>query len=158
MLVPMTEPEYAAYLGAAITAYAADKIASGQWSQAEALALSQQSFEQLLPQGLATPDHYLFTIQAPGEVGVGMIWMGAQVRAGQRIGWIYDVSIKVEHQRQGHATRAFNALENTARTLGLAGIALHVFGHNSGAQALYASLGYQITNLNLFKPLAPTGS
>jgi len=44
-----------------------------------------------------------------------------------------------------------------ARTLGLSGIALHVFGHNSGAQALYASLGYQITNLNLFKPLTPTG-
>lgn len=46
-LLPMTEAEYSAYLGEAIPAYAADKVASGQWSQAEALALSQQGFAEL---------------------------------------------------------------------------------------------------------------
>lgn len=155
ILVPCTESEYDAYLAAAIPAYAADKVASGQWSQDEALVLSRQSFEGLLPQGPATPDHYLFTIRDAADRAVGMIWLGTQDRAGQRIGFIYDVSIQPTHQRQGHATRAFTALEDIARPLGLSGIALHVFGHNPGAQALYAKLGYQITNLNMFKPLSP---
>jgi ribosomal protein S18 acetylase RimI-like enzyme len=38
--------------------------------------------------------------------------------------------------------------------MGLAGIALHVFGHNQSARALYEKLGYAPTNLNLYKPLA----
>jgi predicted GNAT family acetyltransferase len=34
--------------------------------------------------------------------------------------------------------------------------ALHVFGHNTTAQALYAKLGYSPTNINLFKALGTT--
>ena len=30
---------------------------------------------------------------------------------------------------------------------------IHVVGHNTGAQALYAKLGYQPTNISLFKPI-----
>ena len=158
ILVPMTVAEFAVYLGQAIPAYAADKVASGQWSPAEALALSQQGFAELLPKGPATPDHYLFTIRDAGGGAVGMIWMAAMDRAGQRIGFIYDVSIQPAHQRQGHATRAFPALEDVAHSLGLSGIALHVFGHNPGAQALYARLGYHITDINMFKPLGPSAT
>jgi hypothetical protein len=33
------------------------------------------------------------------------------------------------------------------------GVGLHVFGHNAGARALYEALGYQPTNINMFKPL-----
>jgi RimJ/RimL family protein N-acetyltransferase len=42
--------------------------------------------------------------------------------------------------------------------LGLSGIALHVFGHNHGAQALYAKLGFVATNINLFKSLVHQGT
>ena len=66
---------------------------------------------------------------------------------------MYDIAVHPGHQRQGHATRAFAALEDEVRRRGLAGIALHVFGHNAGAQALYCRLGYQTTNINMFKPL-----
>ena len=41
------------------------------------------------------------------------------------------------------------------QALGVQRIGLHVFGHNTGAQALYARLGYGVTGLNLLKPLAP---
>ncbi|MFO1298108.1 MAG: hypothetical protein U1F25_17690 [Rubrivivax sp.] len=34
---------------------------------------------------------------------------------------------------------------------GLSGIALHVFGHNHEAQALYRKLGYVATNIHMFK-------
>jgi ribosomal protein S18 acetylase RimI-like enzyme len=159
VLVPMSEAEYAAFLADVVPAYAADKVLSGQWSQAESLDLSRQTFAELLPQGLATAENYLFSIlDEAGEVRVGRIWMGVQERAGRRIACVNDLSIELEHRRQGHATRALLALEEHVRALGLSDIGLHVFGHNVAAQALYAKLGYAPTNINLFKVLGPTGA
>ncbi len=87
-------------------------------------------------------------------LAVGMLWFAVQTRSGRRIAYVYDVAVRPERQRQGHALRAFRALEAEALRLGLTGIALHVFGHNRGAQALYARLGFEPTNIQLFKPLA----
>ena len=68
----------------------------------EALELSRKSFDKLLPLGLATPDNYFFTIRDSLEqVSVGMLWITAQDRAGRRIAYVYDVSVKPEHQRKG---------------------------------------------------------
>ena len=54
-----------------------------------------------------------------------------------------------------HAARAFLALEEEVRRRGLSGIALHVFGHNDGARALYDKLGFRPTNISMFKPIEP---
>ncbi len=150
----MTEDEYAAWVDATVPAYAEDKVASGQWSAAESLALSRKEHDELLPQGLATPENHFFTIVDAQGAPVGTLWIAEQARGGARIAYVYDVGIHPERQREGHAHRAFVALEDEARRLGLAGIALHVFGHNTGARALYAKLGFEPTNLHLFKPLA----
>lgn len=154
-LVPMTEPEYLAYVEQVIPAYAADKVASGQWLPSEALERSKRSLEELLPRGLDTPEHLLFTMVDGERAAVGMLWIAAVERAGRRVAYVYDVSVQPAHRRKGHAASAFAALEDKVRELGLAGIALHVFGHNKGAAALYAKLGYQATNINMFKPVDP---
>lgn len=157
-LVPMTDFEYGDYVAEAIPSYAAEKVASGQWSQEDALELSKKSLEELLPQGKDTPDNHLFTIRDDQSHVVGILWIAAQDRAGKRIAYVYDVSIKPEHRRKGYAAGAFRALEREVRALGLSGIALHVFGHNSAAQALYAKLDYVPTNITMFKPLPQTGA
>ena len=72
---------------------------------------------------------------------------------GVRGGYVYDLEVLPEFRRQGHAERAFAALEPIAEKLGLASIGLHVFAHNPGAQALYAKLGYKVTGLNMVKHL-----
>lgn len=155
VLSPMTESEFADYLAVAIPEYAQDKIASGQWAAAEALELSRRDYADQLCGGLSTPEHFLFTVRdGATQAGIGMLWFAVQERGGQRIAFVYDVAIQVEHQRQGHASRAFAALEDEVRRRGLSGIALHVFGHNTGAQALYRSLGYATTNITMFKQLA----
>ncbi len=152
----MGEPAFAEYMAASIPAFAQDKVASGQWSEDSALELSRQGFEALLPQGLATPDNHIFEIQADGEAGaIGMLWFAVQERAGKKIAYVYDVMIHPDHQRKGHGTLAFRALEEMARARGLAGIALHVFGHNPEAHALYMRLGFQPTNISMFKPITP---
>lgn len=155
-LVPMTEAVFAAYVEESIHSYAEEKVVARLWSPAESIELSRKSFAELLPNGLATKDHYLFSIRDTTEaVTVGMLWIAAQERAGGRIAYIYDVSVRLEHQRKGYATRAFAALEEEVRRLGLSGIALNVFGHNAGAHSLYQKLGYRPTHINMYKAIGP---
>ena len=151
MLVPMTQAQFDAFFCETVPAYADDKVAAGQWPRSEALARSQAEFDQLLPQGLATPDNLLYALTDDEGAQVGVLWVSVQERAGQRIAYIYDVSVRPERQREGHASRAFAALDEIVRELGLAGVALHVFGHNTAARALYERLGFRATNISMFK-------
>jgi RimJ/RimL family protein N-acetyltransferase len=154
VLVPMSESEYEAFVAALIPAYAGDKVAAGQWSEEEALELSRKMMAEILPQGIETPDHSFFTIRdVDGGTRVGILWIVRKLQAGEPIAHIYDIEIAPEHQRKGHATRALIALEEMARDLGVTGLALHVFGHNPGAQAMYARLGFEIKGVSMFKPL-----
>lgn len=153
-LRPMTEAEYQAWLDSSIPAYAADKVASGQWAEADALALSKAENDGLLPQGMQTPGNHFFTIVDGEGAPVGMLWFAEKTKFNARIAFVFDVGVNPDRRRQGHALRAFQDLEAEVRRLGLSGIALHVFGHNAGARALYARLGFQPTNLSLYKPLS----
>jgi ribosomal protein S18 acetylase RimI-like enzyme len=154
----MTQAEYGEWLKEAIPAYAADKVACGQWSEDESLHLSMTEHEGLLPQGLATPDNFLYTIEDSDATAVGVLWFAVKSRFNSRVAYVYDVEVQPHQRRKGHAYRAFCALEQEVRRLGLSGIALHVFGHNTDAQALYAKLGFRPTNINLFKPVSATAA
>ena len=159
VLAPMNTEEFAAYLERAIPEFAQDKVASGQWSKASSLELSRQGYDELLPQGLATPENFLFTLrEADASAVVGALWYAIQERAGQRIAYVYDVLVEPQHLRKGYATQALQALEAEVGSRGLGGVALHVFGHNKAAQALYAKLGYQATNINMFKKVPNAGT
>lgn len=154
ILAPMRPEIYDAYREAAIAGYAEDNVSSGRWPREDALQRSRASFESLLPQGLATPDHYLFEIKAAtAGPTVGFLWFAVEERYGARSAYVYDIGIHAESRRQGHATCAFEALERLVGELGLSSIGLHVFGNNPGAQALYAKLGYRVTGLNMVKHL-----
>jgi ribosomal protein S18 acetylase RimI-like enzyme len=153
-LVPMTAPDFASFLDASVVAYAKDKVASGQWQESASLALAQAGFNELLPQGLATPNHHLFVLcDSAVPASVGALWFAVQERAAQQLAYVYDIFIVAEQRQKGYATQAFAALEREVRQRGLAGIALHVFGHNKAAQALYNKLGFITTNINMFKPI-----
>ena len=153
-LVPMNEAQFQRYLQIMIPAFAQDKVRSGQWAQAEALELTRQSMQGSLPQGLATPDHFLYVMEhGPQRDVVGMIWIAALQRGDRKVAYVFDVMVDAPHRRRGHATWAFAAMEKKALELGLSGVALHVFGHNPQAHALYVKLGYVTTNINMFKAL-----
>ena len=154
-LLPMSEHSFAGFFELAVSNYAHDNVAAGRWPAADGLALARSESERLLPAGLATPDHHFFDIVEveSGRVA-GHLWMAAMARGSSRIAYVYQVMVKPAFQRRGHARAALLAAEQQARALGLSGMALHVFGFNAGAQALYASLGYQVSSLNLAKQLA----
>lgn len=155
----MNADVFAEVVEASIAAYAEDNVAAGHWPPAGALQRSRNDFLSLLPQGLATPDHHWLEIHA-GARGprVGHLWFALQARQGPCTAFVYAVEVQPAHRRQGHARRALQALEGLATELGAAHIGLHVFGFNAAAQALYRSLGYAVTSLNMGKPLQPAGA
>ena len=156
-LRPMTQAEYNAWMAEAIESYAEEKVRAGAWDVADALERSTHDHHALLPQGLATPDNYLYQIMAEPEqepVVVGMVWLAVPPWK-PPLAFVYDILIHEPYRRRGYAGEALTALEAKTRALGLDTIALHVFGHNHGALALYQKMGYAITDISMAKKLPP---
>lgn len=154
VLVPMRPAHYPAWVEASVRGYAELNVASGRWPPQGAVERSRAEFERLLPQGLATPDQHLCEIwSVDGTHAVGALWIALQRHPAGLGAYVFDVEVLPEHRRQGHARRAFAALEPFAAALGATTIGLHVHAHNAGARALYESLGYGVTGLNMQKTL-----
>ena len=154
VLRPMNTTEYAAWLTAAVPAYAAGKVASDRWPREDAVELARREYDQLLPMGLDTENNFFFAVLDESGKAVGSLWFAEAPRVGYKVAYVFDIVIEQEYRRQGHASRALQALEAEAAKRGLAGIALHVLGSNAGARALYSELGYSPTNINLYKSLS----
>lgn len=145
---------YPAFLALSVADYADESVGSGRWLPADAPALARLDFDRLLPLGLETPNHYVYVIRdASAGTDVGVLWLAIIDRAGNRGAYVYQLWIDPAHRRQGHARAAFEAMEPLVAELGATSIGLHVFGHNTGAQALYRSLGYTVTGVNMRKAL-----
>jgi RimJ/RimL family protein N-acetyltransferase len=153
-LVPMSEATYQAYLEVAVREYAEDKVNAGNWQPEEALERSAQEFRKYLPDGVATKDNTLYDIEDEAlGIKVGMIWLGRMMQGTKPAMFIYDFVIDEAHRRKGYGEQALLAAEVQAKALGYDTIALHVFGRNHAARALYEKLGYAITNVNMAKKL-----
>ncbi len=155
-LLPMTESDFRIYLQNSIESYAQDHVKAGNWHPSEALQRSEKEFQDLLPDGVASKDQYLFSI-ADHITGtkVGILWFAVQYRGSHPYAFVYDFLIYEEFRRQGYGRRAFAVLEEHVRELGLNSISLHVFGHNQPAIALYQAAGYEVTDLQMKKRLGP---
>ncbi|CAN5905370.1 GNAT family N-acetyltransferase [soil metagenome] len=152
-LDPMTPDEFDAFAAHSLPLYADHKVEAGNWTAAEAPQRAIDEFAQLLPEGVRSAGHHLFTVRAD-DVGeaVGTVWLGS-APTGPPAGYVFDIVIHEPYRRRGYAAAALLALESEAARLGLREIKLHVFGNNPNAQALYAKLGYGVTNVNMSKRL-----
>ena len=151
-LIPIRAEHFSAFAELANAGYAQDNVLSGRWPSAEAPALARAEFEQLLPQGPATPNHCVYEIQdmSTGET-VGYLWFAVVGASDARSAFIYNITVKQSFRRRGHAKAALLWLERFAKAQGLASIRLNVFAHNPDAQALYCVLGYETTSMNMRK-------
>jgi len=148
----MTPSEYDVFLARVIPEFADDKVRAGDWDESEALEKSRQQTEALLPQGLQTRNHYLYTLY-DGDDAVGMIWLKANVSGPIKSGFIYDVYIEEKFRGKGYGKSLMLLLEEQARELGLKSLALHVFAVNNVARNLYESIGYEVSSLNMTRKL-----
>jgi ribosomal protein S18 acetylase RimI-like enzyme len=151
----MRAEAYPAFFEEAVAFYAAENIAVGRWRAEEALDLSRGETEGMLSQGLETPDQYIFEIFAAVEQEpVGYVWVAVVPNGTAKAAFVVQLKIHPKSQRQGHARAALGFVEQLARQLGLSGMALQVFAPNPAAQALYESVGYKVSSINMIKPFA----
>lgn len=155
--VPMTESEFQAFLKEDIQSYAEEHVRAGNWHPAEALEKSRREHEQLLPEGLASKNNYLYSIIDENSGSrLGIIWFVVDQDRPRPSAFIYDFQIFEEFRRRGYGSQTLEALEEKVKASGIKTISLHVFGHNHIARALYEKMGYEVTGIQMTKRL-PAG-
>ncbi|QBD80711.1 GNAT family N-acetyltransferase [Ktedonosporobacter rubrisoli] len=154
-LQPMTDAEFQHFIEPVIVEYAQGHVEDGQWAEEEALEKARKDTYSLLPAGVATPNHYLFTIVNEAQQKVGILWFATQDGHGKDTAFVYDVRIDETFRRQGYASQAFREMEHKVRELGYTRISLHVFGKNHAALQMYQKLGYEMSNVMMAKTLDP---
>ncbi|MET3136854.1 hypothetical protein AAKU61_001204 [Undibacterium sp. GrIS 1.2] len=93
ILVPMSSDAFTRYVESAIISYAQQNIKSGRWPVETAMTQSRVEHEKLLPQGLQTPDNYLFEIRGisgNSDFTVGTLWLAVIEKGGVRSAYIYN--------------------------------------------------------------------
>ena len=152
-LRPMSDAEYQLWLPQQIESFAESKVKSGNWAPEESLGLATKQMAELLPEGVATKDHLIFAVEVECGV-VGTVWVNIKKSALGTSAFIYNIEIEPNYRSQRYGTKALQLLEERLRRDGVTSLALHVFGYNVRAQALYAKLGFEVTNVNMAKKIA----
>lgn len=137
----------------ALQGYVDEIVASGSMSREAAEEKGRRDYAELLPEGLATPGQLIFRVEADG-LPVGWLWLALRdPRAEAGVGFIYDLSVDEVFRGRGYGRAAMQLAEVEARRNGLHTLGLNVFGHNTVARALYDSLGYRETSIQMRKEL-----
>lgn len=154
VLVPMSPAAYRRYQAFGPSNYADANIASGRWPKHLALGRAKAAYKRLLPQGLRTPDNFLFEVkETSASPTAGIIWYAIVKTNGFRSAYLCDIYIHPEFRRQGLGEGAVKVLERRVQAQGLSDIALHVFTYNKASQSLWEKLGYKMTSVNFTKRL-----
>jgi ribosomal protein S18 acetylase RimI-like enzyme len=145
-LEPMQQEDYDRLIESEIAGYAADHVRNGNWPEEGSLERSRQEFEFLLPQGIHTPNHCLWSLM-DGDEKVGFLWV--QVKDNKA--FIYDFLIHGEFRGKGYGKQALAAMDEKLQSMNVESVGLHVFGDNITAQELYKKMGFQITGIHMQK-------
>ena len=147
---PMSAEEFAQWRDRGVKEYAEDKVRVGNASRDQALEAANQQLEALLPNGLETPDTYLFNVVDQNtQKTVGTLWI--QIRNQRQEIFLADVRVHEQYRRRGFGRETMRALEAFAKDMGIPKISLHVFGDNDAALRLYRSVGFVVTNVLMSK-------
>jgi ribosomal protein S18 acetylase RimI-like enzyme len=152
-LKPMTEDEYAAYKNWLLEDYASDLAENYRMPMGEARASAIKETDATLPQGLATPNHFLYNVLTiPGAEGdveshLGYLWI--HVDSQRKRCFIYDIFLRAGFRRQGWGRRVLELLETNMKQQGIIRINLNVFANNSIAREFYSKMGYAVTDMHM---------
>ena len=151
-LISLSSSEFDQYWKDDIQRYAGENVKAGYWAKEGAIRRSQSEHKRVLPDGLATPGHFIYSIINPenGE-RVGIVWFFLQKRAKPPACFIYDLFIFEKHRRKGYGTDALRAVEETVSKKNIRSINLHVFNHNRAAKRLYEKAGFKASGISMMK-------
>lgn len=148
----MSEAEFKLYEAQAISEYADNKKQAENLTPEAALKLAQDSYGELIPNGIHSKGHFFYSIILE-EKSIGMIWLADQKTSA----YIYDFLIDDKFRGKGYGKASLAWLETEVLKLGFNSIKLHVFEHNHYARALYEKVGYFTTGRSMIKNLDVPG-
>lgn len=151
-LETLSREDFEAYRRYTVENYAREKAESGQWAASDSLRRSEKEIASLLPDGVDSKGHFLYSIRA-GADEVGRVWLHVREEAGRSLAWIFDFVIFAEFRGKGFGSKALPATEAKAKELGADETGLHVFAHNKIAVSLYERSGYEATSIVMSKRL-----
>jgi ribosomal protein S18 acetylase RimI-like enzyme len=153
-LIPMNQADYERFLDWAVSDYAQEQVKAGTWKPEDARRLAEKAFESFLPEGLSSPNQYLYAlVDETLDRPIGFLWYGLRDGEGEPFAALYEFVIFEAYRRQGYGSESLRALEKQVKKSGVSKIVLHVFGHNGPARALYRKLGYVETDVTMAKEL-----
>jgi len=153
-LEPMPATRYAWWTQHSTDEYTADLVTMGRDPE-EARLTAARDVETYFPHGAPLPGHHLLEIREGAQGVVGYLWIGPSATGSTEQWWLWDVYIEEAARGKGYARAALLLGEELAAAHGAKSIGLSVFGFNTGAKALYDSLGYATTSIKMAKQLSP---
>ncbi|MEC1627089.1 GNAT family N-acetyltransferase [Bacillus mojavensis] len=152
-LEDMTVEEFKAFRGMSVQNYAKQNIASGTWTEKEAIEKAEQAYEKMIPDGRNSSNHNFCNITNEQGERIGWLWLYADPLHPQKEAFIYSFGLYEAYRGKGLAQLALQTLDERAREMGVERLALHVFAHNETAVYLYQKMGYAMTNIRMRKQL-----
>jgi ribosomal protein S18 acetylase RimI-like enzyme len=153
-LAPMPTERFGWWREHTIGEYTSDLIKLGN-EPSEARQAAERDVDAYFPQGSPLPGHHLLEIRHGDHGSVGYLWIGPSATGTSEDWWVWDVYVDEESRGKGYARAALQLGEDFAVEHGAMRIGLSVFGFNTGAKALYDSLGYTTTSIKMSKELSP---
>jgi len=149
----MTDTEYETWQAYSQVNYAAEKEKEGL-SAEDAKLEAEKSFARHLPKGQETPDHHIYAVENTNDgVVVGHLWWGLQNHGSKTVPWIFDIELLPQLRGKGFGRATMKLAHDDVLAKGFDRLGLHVFGHNKVARSLYESLGFEISNMVMYKDL-----
>ena len=149
-LRPMRPDEFDAFAQHSRAGYVRQMVEFSGMEPSAAEAKADRDYALTLPNGLETPGHWLFAVEAEGR-RVGTLWFAERVNDGRTVAYLYEIEIDEPERGKGHGRAAMEAFEQEASRRGLEELELNVFGGNAVARSLYRSLGWRETAVHMAK-------
>lgn len=152
LLRPMTNDIFAKYINKSIKKYANEHVKAGNWIKEDSLERAEKEFKKLLPEGLKTKKHYLFSVTHEKN-NIGVLWLNIYINNNIKQAFIYDIELEEEYQGKGYGKQTMNLLDKYLKENDVDSVQLHVFAHNERAVSLYKKMGYKFTDFMMIKYL-----
>lgn len=151
-LLYMNQDDFEEFKEHSLIIFANEQVKSGAYERENAIARSRKYFDELLPDGLNTKEHKIFTVYK-GDDKVGTLWIKVFEKNHALRAFVYDIELFEEHRGQGIGNQTMEALNEYCKAMGVDTINLHVFGHNKRALSVYEKVGFETTNYYMEKKL-----
>ncbi len=142
-LAPMRAAQLVAFRPEQEARYAQHIADAGVMALPEAREKAAADFQRLLPAGLASPEHELWSAY-DGHAEVGFVWLHLTERSDGVHAFGYALEVRKPLRRRGYGRAVLRAAEAGCRERGVRSVGLSLFGSNAAARSLYDQEGFEV--------------